>query len=92
MDDWMSEMDFVGMTLGNHEYDWGEEYIQQNLALAEFPFLAINIYDSDTNNLVEYCQPSVMVEKNGIQIGIIGAIGNYYSSISGEQSGGFYFN
>jgi 2',3'-cyclic-nucleotide 2'-phosphodiesterase (5'-nucleotidase family) len=32
-----------------------------------------------------------MVEKNGVQIGIIGAIGNCYSSISGEQTGGFYF-
>ena len=89
--EWMNEMDFASMTLGNHEYDWGEEYILENYELAEFPFLAINIYDNDTNKLVEYCQPSVMVEKNGIQIGIIGAIGNCYSSISGEQSSGFYF-
>lgn len=89
--EWMNEMDFASMTLGNHEYDWGEEYIVENDELAEFPFLAINIYDNDTNKLVEYCQPSVMVEKNGIQIGIIGAIGNCYSSISGEQSSGFYF-
>ena len=89
--DWMNEMDFVSMTLGNHEYDWGEEYIKENYELAEFPFLAINIYDNDTNKLVEYCQPSVMVDKGGVQIGIIGAIGNCYSSISGEQSGGFYF-
>ena len=89
--EWMNEMDFVSMTLGNHEYDWGEDYITENYALAEFPFLAINIYDNDTNKLVEYCQPSVMVEKGGVQIGIIGAIGNCYSSISGEQSGGFYF-
>ena len=89
--EWMNEMDFASMTLGNHEYDWGEDYILENYELAEFPFLAINIYDNDTNKLVEYCQPSVMVEKNGIQIGIIGAIGNCYSSISGEQSSGFYF-
>ena len=89
--EWMNEMDFVSMTLGNHEYDWGEDYILENYELAEFPFLAINIYDNDTNKLVEYCQPSVMVEKSGVQIGIIGAIGNCYSSISGEQSGGFYF-
>ena len=89
--EWMNEMDFVSMTLGNHEYDWGEEYIESNAQLAEFPFLAINVYDSATNQLVDYCQPSVMVEQNGVKIGIIGAIGDCYSSISGDFTEGFYF-
>ncbi len=89
--EWMNEMDFVSMTLGNHEYDWGEEHIESNAALAEFPFLAINVYDRETGKRVDYCSPSVMVERGGIQIGIIGAIGDCYSSISGETSGGVYF-
>ena len=89
--EWMNEMDFVSMTLGNHEYDWGEEYIVQNSQLAEFPFLAINIYDEATNRLVDYCQPSITIEKKGVKIGIIGAMGDCYSSISGEQSQGIYF-
>ena len=89
--DWMSEMDFVGMTLGNHEYDWGETYIEENAAIAEFPLLAINIYDKDTNARVDYCQPSTTFEQNGVTIGVIGAMGDCYSSISGEQSGGIYF-
>lgn len=89
--EWMNEMEFASMTLGNHEYDWGEEYIRNNLALAQFPFLAINVYDNDTNELVDYCQPSVMVENNGLKIGIIGAIGDCHSSISGEHNSGFYF-
>ncbi len=87
--DWMNELDFVAMTLGNHEFDWGEDAIEANAALAEFPFLAINVYDRDTGSLVPYCRPSVMVERGGAQIGIIGAIGDCYSSISGEVSGGF---
>ena len=89
--DWMNELDFVSMTLGNHEFDWGEEYIRANAALAEFPLLAINIYDRDTKQPVDYCQPSVMVKRGGATIGIIGAIGDCYSSISGEHSGDFYF-
>ena len=91
MTEWMNEMDFVSMTLGNHEYDWGEEYIAQNSSLAEFPFLSINIYDKDTNKLVDYCQPSTVIDLGEIQVGIIGAIGDYYSSISAEKSGGIYF-
>lgn len=89
--EWMNDIDVVSMTLGNHEYDWGEEFIEENAALAEFPFLAINVYDSDTNQRAEYCQPSVMVQRGGAIIGIIGAIGDCYSSISGEVSDGFYF-
>ncbi len=89
--EWMNELDFVSMTLGNHEYDWGESFIEQNAELAEFPFLAINIYDSATNKPVEYCQPSVLVERGGATIGVIGAIGDCLSSISGDYSGDVYF-
>ena len=89
--EWMNDLDFVSMTLGNHEYDWGEEYIVKNKEIAEFPFLAINVYDKDTNERVDYCSASVMVERGGIKIGVIGAMGDCYSSISGEMSQGIYF-
>ena len=89
--EWMNEMDFVSMTLGNHEYDWGEEPIKENLKVADFPFLAINIYDKTTGKLADYCTPSVIVERGGIQIGIIGAIGDCYSSISADMSAGIEF-
>lgn len=83
--EWMNEMGFVSMTLGNHEFDWGEEAIKTNLASADFPFLAINIYDNSTGKRVDYCEPSVMVDLGDVQIGIIGAIGNCYSSISADR-------
>lgn len=89
--DWMNEMDFVSMTLGNHEFDWGESYIAENTALADFPFLAINIYNRKTDTPVEYCQPSVIVERGGVQVGIIGAIGDCYSSISPDYTKDIYF-
>lgn len=89
--EWMNEMDFDAMTLGNHEYDWGEAAIETNAALAEFPFLAINIYDRDTDALVDYCQPSLLVDKGRIQVGIIGAMGDCYSSISGDKTEDIYF-
>lgn len=89
--DWMNEMDFVSMTLGNHEYDWGEAFIEQNADLAEFPLLAINVYERATNRLVDYATPSVIVERSGLQIGIIGAIGDCYSSIASDHTKEIYF-
>ena len=89
--DWMNELDFVSMTLGNHEYDWGEEYIEKNAEAAEFPFLAINVYEKSTGERVDYCASSVLIERGGMKIGIIGAIGDCYSSISGEMVEDVYF-
>ena len=89
--DWMNELDFVSMTLGNHEYDWGEAAIKENDKIAKFPFLAINVYDKSTNKRVSYADTSVIVERGGIKIGIIGAIGDCYSSISPEQVQNVYF-
>lgn len=89
--EWMNEMDFVAMTLGNHEFDWGEDDIRANLEIAEFPFLAINIYDNSTGSLADYCTPSIMVERDGLKIGIIGAIGDCYSSISSDMVEGVHF-
>lgn len=89
--DWMTELGFVSMTLGNHEYDWSDEYIYSNLENADFPFLAINVYDKTTGERADYATPSVIVERGGIEIGIIGAIGDCYSSISGEVVGDVEF-
>ena len=83
--EWMNALDFTAMTLGNHDFDWGEKAIRENLEVAEFPFLAINVYDLSTGKLADYCTPSVMVECDGIQVGIIGAIGDCYSSISSDK-------
>ncbi len=89
--EWMNEMNFVSMTLGNHEFDWGEDDIRNNLAVAEFPFLAINVYDLSTKTLADYCTPSIMIERDGVKIGIIGAIGDCYSSISSDMVEGVTF-
>lgn len=89
--DWMNELDFAAMAIGNHEFDWGEDYIASNAEFAEFPFLAINIYDRKTNALADFCSPSVMVESDGLQIGIIGAIGDCYSSIAVDKCDDVYF-
>ena len=89
--EWMNELNFVSMTIGNHEYDWGGEYIANNAILAGFPFLAINIFDRETDERVDYCASSVLVQRGGARIGVIGAVGDCYSSISGEMSGDVYF-
>lgn len=89
--EWMNEMDFAAMALGNHEFDWGEEHVESNAELANFPFLALNIFDTATNERVDYCDASVLIECGGAKVGIIGAIGDCYSSISADKVENVYF-
>ncbi len=91
MTDWMNELGFAAMALGNHEFDWGEDAVRANAEQAQFPLLAINIYDRETDSLVDYCDSSVMVDLGQVQIGIIGAIGDCYSSIASDKTQGIYF-
>ena len=89
--EWLNAMGCAAMTIGGHEYDWGEAQIRQNDAMAEFPFLGINVYSRETNRQVDYCQSSRIVEIEGAQIGIIGAIGDCYGSIVPENTKDVYF-
>lgn len=89
MTEWMNEMSFVSMTLGNHEFDWGVSSIVNNGKNANFPMLAINV--TYNGKPIEGVESSVIVQKQGIKIGIIGAIGNCLSSISGEYTDGLSF-
>lgn len=71
----MNEIGFDAMAIGNHEFDWGVEYIKSNSEIANFPFLGANIFSKEEGALSDLGQPYTMVEKNGVKVGIIGTIG-----------------
>ncbi len=89
MTEWMNDAGFVSMTLGNHEFDWGTAVLDPNSELADFSFLGINITYNGV--MPDYCKASAVVERGGVKIGIIGAIGDCLSSISGEFRAGLSF-
>ena len=82
-------IEYVGyssFTLGNHEFDWGEENIRENKSLTSVPFLGANVVIRDTENLVDYVQPFAIIERSGLKIGIIGVIGkSQLTSITSSQ-------
>ena len=91
MTEWLNNIGTVSMTLGNHEFDWANDYIYSNRDIANFPLLAINIYETETNERVDFAEPSVIVECGGAKVGIIGAIGDCHSSISQDKVLGIEF-
>lgn len=89
--EWMNLVGFSSMTVGNHEFDWGIDAIKTNAELANFPVLGINVYERSTDQRAEPFRSSVLVEKDDVTIGVIGAIGDCYSSISSSKVTDYYF-
>ncbi len=93
----MNTIGFDSMTIGNHEFDWGEETLKNLENEMDFPLLGINVFyedDSGENSLTrpEYLAPSTIIKKEGIKVGIIGSImPNIDSSILATISDDFYF-
>jgi 2',3'-cyclic-nucleotide 2'-phosphodiesterase (5'-nucleotidase family) len=60
-------------SLGNHEFDYGQDRLKEHVARANFPFLATNVIDEATGKIPDYLQPSKVFNVNGIPVGVIGA-------------------
>lgn len=89
--EWLVQQGFVSMTVGNHEFDWGPDVIKDNREKFDLPILGINVVDKTTRERVDYLDSSVVVEREGLKIGVIGAIGNCLSSISASNVPGIDF-
>jgi len=60
-------------TFGNHEFDYGLDRLFKQQAAANNLWLATNIIDTATGQLVSWVQPSEVYIVNGVKVGVIGA-------------------
>ncbi len=65
------------MALGNHEFDHGEAFLENTIASASFPVLCANITRKDTGRLLPGVKPYVLLERNGVKIGVVGITTEY---------------
>ena len=65
------------MTLGNHEFDKGKDFLDKCIAKADFPILCANMYEKATGELIPGVKPWVMLERQGIKIGVLGLTTEY---------------
>jgi len=66
----MNAMGYDGMTVGNHEYEFGLAVLNKARGEARFPWLSANTYNKGTDE--NYFQPFILKEVSGVRIGIIG--------------------
>lgn len=67
-----NQMGVTAAAIGNHEFDFGIQALRENIAHAKYPMLAANIFLKGTRNRPEWVKPSVLIEQDGIRIGIVG--------------------
>jgi 5'-nucleotidase len=67
----MSAMRYDAATLGNHDFDAGIDGLIKQWPLAQFPFVVCN-YDFSRTPLADKTQPSIVLERGPLRIGILG--------------------
>ncbi|ANS77380.1 2',3'-cyclic-nucleotide 2'-phosphodiesterase [Paenibacillus yonginensis] len=77
----MNYLGYEAGTLGNHEFNYGLEYLQQCLAMADFPYTNANIIDAGSG--LPLFNPFVMLDKplkcedgsvSTVKVGLIGFV------------------
>ncbi|MDQ4122503.1 MAG: bifunctional metallophosphatase/5'-nucleotidase [Acidobacteriota bacterium] len=60
--------------LGNHEFDFGAEVLQQRMKESKFVWLGANVLDKTTGKIFANTPPFVIREFGGVKVGIIGLV------------------
>ncbi|MEM1483435.1 bifunctional UDP-sugar hydrolase/5'-nucleotidase [Oscillospiraceae bacterium PP1C4] len=66
----MNRLGYCTMTLGNHEFDYGQDALRTLSEQAKFPFLSFNFVDGASGKPVY--QPYIIVERDGVRIAFVG--------------------
>ncbi len=59
---------------GNHDFDMGRVNAERLAKLSDFPWICSNLYEDSTGTYVDWVQPTLMLEYQGIKIGVVGII------------------
>ena len=89
MEDFLLVNGFDSTILGNHEWDNGDIKIIEHKEHSKVDILANNVRKN--GSVPSFTSPYKIVERHGVKIGIIGAIGDVESSISASSIEGYDF-
>lgn len=78
----MRAMRYDAMGIGNHEFDYGSDAFETQMNRVPFPVLGANIFYKGTRH--RFSRPWVILERNGVRIGVIGIIGQDARSVANQ--------
>lgn len=79
----MRAMRYDAMAIGNHEFDYGAASFEQQMLRVPMPVLSANIFYKGTKH--RYSRPYVIIERNGVRVGVLGVIGEDVRSVVSQD-------
>ncbi|WP_160141591.1 bifunctional 2',3'-cyclic-nucleotide 2'-phosphodiesterase/3'-nucleotidase [Salicibibacter halophilus] len=74
----MNELDYAAAGVGNHEFNFGLDFLDQTVESSDFPWLSANVYEAGTDREEHYYDPYTIIEHEvdgkDIDIGVIGFV------------------
>ena len=86
----MNEMKYDAATIGNHEFDFGMDNMKRIYSMAQFPIVCAN-YDFSGTVLEGLVKPYVILEREGLRIGVFGLSPQMDGLVSAENCKGVKF-
>ncbi len=83
----MNKLGYDATTLGNHEFDFKAKNFPAIVDALDFPMLAANFFEKDTQKYPPHILPYLITEKNGVKFAVIG-LGNRTPT---NPADGYYF-
>ena len=80
--EFLNLMKFDAMTVGNHEFDEGEDGLVTFLDKVTFPVISSNVLPGFKSKLIDRIKPSLVLDVGGQKVGIVGAVTNDTPEIS----------
>lgn len=76
----MTTMRYDALGIGNHEFDYGADNFERLIYRVPFPVLGANIFYKGSAH--RYSRPYVVLERNGVRLGVVGIIGQDARSVA----------
>lgn len=87
----MNHMKYDAMTIGNHEFDFGLDNMARLFRMADFPVVCSN-YDVSGTVLEGLVKPYVILERDGLKIGVFGLAPRMEGLVQTDKCEGIVYN
>ncbi|WP_332693908.1 bifunctional metallophosphatase/5'-nucleotidase [Halalkalibacter lacteus] len=68
----LNKLELDAVTMGNHDFDYGQEYTAAAEELSDFPWLSANTIVMDETNVIQQPKPYVVFDMGEITVGVLG--------------------
>ena len=68
----MNAMEYDAAAIGNHEFDFKVDGLEDRIAQANFPYLSANIREKASGNIPDFATPYIILDIDDVLVGIIG--------------------